>query len=258
MNRAMIIAAAALLACGSSGNAALSKTFSYGAPQTPDSTQQAAANSAQGTLADTSTFSASPDPSRGTEVIGFADSLSLLALGAPSFGVAAEGVRGELRAGDASACATLSGATVTFSNCTQDVQGFSVVYSGSITAGAGKVSWSTSGTSLGTESSVSFDIAHHQSGSLQVTASKITGNALADYGGTLSGQGASESFAFGTALVMDLTYQTAPTPCVTGGSLEVKRVWTQKPNGASGAGYADAGLKLTWTGCNAVQAAHSM
>ena len=31
-------------------------------------------------------------------------------------------------------------------------------------------------------------------------------------------------------------------------------LWTQKP---SGAGFADAGVKLAWTGCNAFQVAHS-
>jgi hypothetical protein len=37
----------------------------------------------------------------------------------------------------------------------------------------------------------------------------------------------------------------------------VKRVWTKRPNGASGGVFADAGVKLAWIGCGAVQIAHS-
>ena len=90
-----------------------------------------------------------------------------------------------------------------------------------------------------------------------MTASKITGNATSDFGGTVSGQGQSIGFGVATAAVVDLTYQTTPSCCVTGGTVEVKRVWTQKPQGATGPQFADLGVKLTWSGCNAFQVAHS-
>jgi hypothetical protein len=56
--------------------------------------------------------------------------------------------------------------------------------------------------------------------------------------------------------VVDLTWQPSPF-CVTSGSVEVKRVWTDKPQGATGPAFADVGVKLTWSGCNAFQVAHS-
>ncbi len=94
----------------------------------------------------------------------------------------------------------------------------------------------------------------HQSGSIAVTATKISGKALSEFAGTVTNRGQSVSFGLATAALMDLTYQSSPTSCVTGGTLEVKRVWTQKPSGVSGAD--DAAVKLSWTGCNAVQIAH--
>ena len=60
-----------------------------------------------------------------------------------------------------------------------------------------------------------------------------------------------------TAALVDLTYQSAPSFCITNGSVEVKRVWTQKPQGASGPQFNDAAVKLSWTACNAVQVSHS-
>ena len=43
----------------------------------------------------------------------------------------------------------------------------------------------------------------------------------------------------------------------TAGNLEVKRVWTQRPAGATGKEFADVAVKLNWTGCNAFTVAHS-
>src|SRR5438105_603883 len=55
---AAALATLALAACGGgAGNAALSKTFNYGAPQAPSTAEQTAASSAQSTtVSSTSTF----------------------------------------------------------------------------------------------------------------------------------------------------------------------------------------------------------
>lgn len=260
MKKAILTSMAVLAACGGSGsNAALSRSFNYGTPQAPDSSQQAAASSAQSSLSEAASFSTSPNATAGAVVIGFADGLAALALGDASFGLAPRGAgtRGSLREADISACATLTGSTVTFSNCSQSYAGFSESFSGTVSSVAGAVSWNISGTVSGSANGVSVNVAYHQSGNLAVTASKITGSALSDFGGSVSGQGVSVSYGFSTAVVIDLTYQTAPQSCVTGGTVEVKRVWTQKPNGVSGTAYDDAGVKLTWTGCNVVEVAHS-
>src|SRR6266851_5584303 len=114
------VCAALLAACGGSGNAALSKSFTYGAAVAPNSNESAAAASAQGNLSNTTSFSATPDANKGFSIAGFADAMAVLALGNASFGEAPRGslTRGALRAvTDISACATVSGNTVTFTNC---------------------------------------------------------------------------------------------------------------------------------------------
>src|SRR5205823_13506914 len=106
-------------------------------------------------------------------------------------------------------------------------------------------------------SGITFNLSIHQSGNIAVTATTIKGNAVSDFGGTVSGQGQTVSFGLATAVIADLTYQSTPSYCVTGGTVEVKRVWTQKPQGASGAAFADLALKLSWTGCDQFTVAHS-
>ena len=46
--------------------------------------------------------------------------------------------------------------------------------------------------------------------------------------------------------------------CVTAGTVEVKRVWSERPYGATGPDFADVAVKLTWTGCNTVTKQHSI
>jgi hypothetical protein len=106
---------------------------------------------------------------------------------------------------------------------------------------------------------VTFNISHHQAGSFALTATKITGNSTSEFGGSISGQGQNINFGLATAAIVDLSYQTSPSFCVTSGSVEVKRVWTQKPSGASGAAFADGAVKLSWapgTGCGTLTVAH--
>ena len=133
------------------------------------------------------------------------------------------------------------------------------VFGYQVTVSANTVSWNISGGVSGTDSAtgVSVNVTHHQSGSLTVTATKVTGDAVSGISGSVSTQGQTVNFGVDSALLVDLTYQGSPF-CVTAGTVEVKRVWTVKPNGASGPPFVDAAVKLTWTGCNApVQVAHS-
>ena len=246
---------------GSGGNAALSKSFSYGPAAAPSASEQSAANSAQSSLTDTASFSSSPDAARGAAVVVFADALAAVALGSAS-GPLPHPQSGEIQrairaAADFSACATLSGGTVTFKNCSQSEGGYTVTLDGTISSSGGAVSWNMTGGFSGTQNNTTAKIDLHQAGAMTVTASTLNGHATSDFGGNVSGQGQNVSFGFASAVLVDLTWQSAPSSCVTGGSVEVRRVWTQKPSGASGPAFNDAAVKLTWTGCNAVQIAHS-
>ena len=253
------VCAALLAACGSSGNAALSKTFNYAPPQPASTSEQAAGSSAQATVADTAAFSGAPDAARGVEIAGLALSLASEALGDATFGMAPSGAvhRALTRAATFDTCATVAAGTVTFKDCVDGEAGFEVKLNGSITATAGNVSWGLTATFAGTGTDGSLNITMHHTGDITVSSSKISGNAASDFGGSVSAQGQNVSFGFAVATLLDLSYQTAPTSCITSGSVEVRRVWTQKPNGASGAGFNDAGIKLLWSACDSLQVAHS-
>jgi hypothetical protein len=97
------------------------------------------------------------------------------------------------------------------------------------------------------------------SGTLSVTATTAKGHENMEW---RSGQPATGigPGSLAQALDLDVTYdQSCTQPCgingvesscpspIIGGSLEAKRVWTQKPSGTS---VADHAAKLTWTGCN--------
>ncbi|HEY6909341.1 MAG TPA: hypothetical protein VI356_08230 [Myxococcales bacterium] len=257
----LVFPAVALLAgCGSSGNAALSKTFSYGAPQAPSAAEQAAATSAQSSLSDAAAFSAAPDGTRGSSVVAFVDQLASAALGAAPVGIAAPApaaTRAMVSSAFTSDCTKVAGDTVTFTNCVETDSGFTLTLSGSITANAGTVSWNISGGFSGSNTGVSINLTVHQAGSMTVTASTIKGHGTSDFAGNASGNGQSASFGLSTAAVVDLAYQAAPAYCVTSGTMEVKRVWTERPQGATGPDFADAGVKLSWTGCETYTVAHS-
>lgn len=246
------------LACGGNGtNAALSRTFSYGSPQPATGAESSAATSAQASLSSAASFSATPSASSAAAVLGFAAVLSDAALGSSGFAMPRGGPSGALRqAADFSACTTVVGDTVTFTNCSDSSTGFAMNLNGSITASAGKVSWSIAGSFSGSQNGETFNIDIHEAGSFTITATQVTGSATYDIGGSISAQGASASFGLSAATIVDLTYQTSPGFCVTSGTVEVKRVWTAKPQGASG--LADAGVKIAWSACNGpVTVAHS-
>ncbi|TMA28164.1 MAG: hypothetical protein E6J78_07245 [Deltaproteobacteria bacterium] len=259
-------AAMFLAACGGGGNAALSRNFAYGSAQTPTSSDQTAASTATTNLSAASSFSSSPSATSGASVVDFAMVLGSLAFGSSGVPVRLPGdvtISSALRsAADLSSCGTVSGNTVTFNNCTDSSAGTSITINGSITATANSVTWNISGSFSGTETSstgqtINFNFNLHEAGSLTVTSTKVTGNATADFGGSVSSQGQTINFGIATAALVDVTYQGGQTPCITSGSVEVKRVWTQRPAAASGAQYDDVGVKLVWSACNTFTVAHS-
>ena len=261
MKRVLLLPLVLLASCGNDGNAALSKTFNYGQPQAPTTAETSAASSAQSSVTATASFSGSPTADNGAAIAGAALSIAGAALGDAAVGVAdPQATKGLLiRAATAGfdTCATVSAGKVTFNNCTDTEQGFSVTLNGSITATAGHVTWAISAGFSGTQNNVSFNISMNHTGDITVTDTTLKGNAASEFSGSVSGNGQSASFGFAVAVLFDLTYQTAPQACVTSGSVEVRRVWTAKPQGATGPEFADLGVKLTWTGCNTFQVAHS-
>jgi hypothetical protein len=256
---AAAVAFLALVSCGGGGNAALSKNFNYGAPQAPSTAEQSAATSAQGTVSTSSSFGSSPSGTAASSIVGMADQLATSAFGGAALGAAGltqedPHLRRALRTAVTDACTTVTATSVTFTNCQDTQSGYSFTLNGTVSASNGTITWDIHGSFAGTNQGYAIALGLHQSGTLAVTSTTVKGKSLSEISGNVSGNGQSVSFGVDTAAMIDLTYD--PT-CITSGTIEVKRVWSEKPNGASGPDFADVAVKLSWTGCNTVQAQHS-
>jgi hypothetical protein len=268
----------ALAACGgnSGGNAAAGKTFSYGAPQGVDPT--AASSVATNAL----TVKTAPDTT-GVQVLAGGASSGLLPASGVSLIAAGPEQQRALAAGRSAAlsqlgptavtsfdnqatCVTSSATQVAMTGCTITIVDVSmtakVQVDGSLAydAALGKLNWDLTLVSNMTFSSMTpagtATVRFHESGALTVTDTTIKGDLLAELGMNASAQGQSVSLGVDEAVILDVTYAGTPA-CVTGGTLEAKRVWTQRPSGASGLQYADVGAKVTWTGCGQATAVYS-
>jgi hypothetical protein len=261
------LAAVTAFACGGGskhapgGNAALGKSFTYGAPQAPTAAEQTAADTAQADLASAAAFGGAPDATQGLALSEFAGAVASAALGATPLALAVAKPSppspGPSLA-DTAACATVGPTSITFRNCLVADAGFNMTLDGTISFTATTTTWDMVSSFAGTQGASAYNVAIHDAGSFATTGSRITGTATEDYGGSVSASGQTLSFGISTAAVVDVTYQSTPAACITGGSIEVRRVWTQKPPGASGGAFADSGVKLTWTGCGSLQVSHSL
>ncbi len=110
------------------------------------------------------------------------------------------------------------------------------------------------GTITVSTGSVSFRL--HESGTLTITDSTVTGNMLLEVSMKVTSGGQSASVGYSEALVLNLTYQQDPL-CITNGTLEAKRVWSNR-GGAPKTSLPDAAAKVTWTGCGVGTIARSV
>jgi hypothetical protein len=270
----------ALAACGgdSGGNAAVGKSFTY-ASATPYSTSSLDYQ-LSGTLAVGSAAEATS-----SAVVGNADGLTSSLLGSSSIGLAttpaqrnalATGARAAVRqlmaasAGEFSyqfdnpGCVTTTATSVTMNGCTVTSSytgsGYSetskVQVDGSLSYDPtkGTVTWGFTvrdGMSFSySGQSGSATAALHESGTLTVTATTIQGQMLAEANVSGSTPQASVSLAVSESVDIDVTYADAAT-CptrVTGGTLEAKRVWTDR-GGMPVSELPDEAAMVTWTGC---------
>lgn len=263
--KATVAFASLLLAScgGGGGNAALSKTFNYGAMTAPSPAEQTAATSAQGTVSSTSSFGTSPDATKATSIVGLADDMAASALGSTPIAMGGftqdPALSRAMRTAAITDCTTVSStqtsATVTFTNCSEVASGVTINLNGTVTATHDTVTWDIQGSFSGTNQGVTVNVNLTQSGKLTVNATTVIGDATSSISGSASGNGQSVSLRLDTAASVNLNYAN---DCVTSGTIEVKRVWAQRPTGATAADLPDAAVKLTWTGCNTVQVQHPL
>lgn len=99
--------------------------------------------------------------------------------------------------------------------------------------------------------------AQHGVGDFTATATTLRGSFLNQTSGRGMGNGKSVDLALDESLDMDLTYQADTSPsCVTGGTLETKRIWVLRPAGLS-VDTSDKAAQVTFNGCNTAVAAHA-
>jgi len=264
-----VLTAACSGGAGSGGNAAETKTFKYGAPS-PASSDQAAALSAQLSLGTTSSLDASGAQSL-ADFSGVTE--ALLGTGAPSLLRAASPARQALVAGKAAAageltsttgdvfdepaCVTVTQTSVSMKACTITIDDPAtsttgkVHVDGSLSVSNGTLTWDLTMSANIVSSGITETARVHEDGTLTVTPTTIKGKMLDELSATVTANGFSQSEGVAESLTIDVTYQSSPPPpCVTGGTLEAKRVWTQRPAGYTTTELPDKAAKVTWTGCD--------
>lgn len=132
---------------------------------------------------------------------------------------------------------------------------------GTFTRGLTSVTWNASVTMSmrfdDPEGDIAVSVGNHMSGDVAVTEVEadlwsIAGFARSDASASASGQGHSVSMAFSHNVDLDLLYQPS-IDCVVDGTLELKRIWAQRPQGATSADLPDVGVMFDWNGCGSVQ-----
>lgn len=253
--------------------------LTWGPAQQPTFAEQDAAATAQATLQGSLAFAASTEPSAGA--MGLADQLvaslggSMPTVGGPGDvkQLAGEGRAGALAfdtGGMDPACVTTTLTSATWSGCviemtetdpyTGDTTWMRVTVSGTLGSSAGVTRWDIAETfamtmTSGGQQLVAASGTAKLLGELAVTDSTIVG-----YGGSIlditqSYMGFTMSAGLANTFNANLQYQADPF-CITGGSLQVHQVWTQRPMGAPPAMYPDQGWLFSWSGCGVFTVAH--
>ena len=262
-------------ACGgtssSHGNAAASKTFTYGAATTATAAQAAAL---QGSVTGATAVQAAPgataaeglaDFSGVTDALLGSSGASLAAAGASPALVRAVASRAAVTAAttttggfDNPSCAVVTATGVTMRGCTITIVNGTttekISADGSMTLSNSNqtLTWDLSvGVNLvDTAMGLAETVSAHESGTLTVTATTIKGSMLAELDAAASYAGQTQSMGVDESLTIDVTYDPAClTGGVTGGTIEAKRVWTVLPAGATGPQYQNVAAKVEWTGC---------
>lgn len=263
-NRWLSLAAAlSLSACGGNGkeeprgNQAAGTPFTYGASQPASAEQAASMGSAVGSM---ESLGAAPGAAG---ALGSSDTGSVAdaAIGPSAVGSTGLSLSGPVTF-DVPACATVTPTSATFSACrvtlSQTVGGNTISAVMTLSGSASRAASGQGGTwdlNLGVDfnmtgqQSMAGSVRTHRAGSVEVTATTARGSATAENTVTATLNGQTVSAAYDESLAFDLTHSATCATRVTGGTLEAKRVWVTRPNGATPAQLPDEAVKITWTAC---------
>jgi len=161
------------------------------------------------------------------------------------------------------ACVSVAPGAITFSNCTQTstdpVSGTETLtvdgtISRTVAGGSATAAWDVRVRLSSTDGDFAMDVASHYSGAFHLTAATLAGHSRTDAVVNVSVPGTAVSAEVTHLADYDLLFAADPF-CVTGGTLEVRRVWTRRPAMGDPAQMQDQGVKLTWLGCGLVNVA---
>lgn len=269
-------ACAALAACGGDdGVDPAAVHFTYGAPvaATVGSSEQYAAEDGSLLLSDGATLRAAGDATAAEIASGslpmIPDDMASYVFDGGMVGMAPGGVDVKRVAGalagnsfdraalgdgfDDPGCVTASPGEVRYTSCvlTMPEQGMAMAVNGTFGRAGDVVSWDVTMTVTMTDVDFTMTSGNHLHGSITFGASTIVGQARSDQSVNAHVQGQSVRAGATTIADLDLEYVAGPF-CVTGGTLELRRVWTRRPTGATSADLPDQGVKFTWQGCGQV------
>lgn len=268
----LLALAAACGGGGSEGNAAVGRTFSYGPVTAASTSQQAALQQAtQGalalrTVADPSSAQALSDGSdMTTALLGTSSGIGLFVapttpqraalVAAGDVGRRALSTMPAGESFDNPGCVTTTATSFTLRGCSLVVSDsgtqMTITADGTASLLAGTLTWDFRVGLTMSGSGYSGNASARRHGSLTATASTLAGEILTEVSGSVSGGGRSESLGVSESVQLDLTYSTSPD-CITGGTIEAKRVWTQRPSGTSSAELPDGAARAAWSGCGIV------
>lgn len=163
---------------------------------------------------------------------------------------------------DDPSCVTVAPGVITYRGCretTADQGGTSTVtVDGTLTRtvvpGTATATWDVRVGVVASGTGSTMTVQSHLTGSFTLGASTLVGSSRNDTTVTMSMQGMSVRAAVTHLGDYDLQFQADPF-CVTGGTLEVRRVWTERPPMADPSEMMDRAVKFTWEGCGIVTVA---
>ncbi|BDG09264.1 hypothetical protein [Anaeromyxobacter paludicola] len=274
---AMVVAVAALAACGSSssstpatndGSAAKAATFNYDTGQAASPTQTAVVDSAMSGLAALRSGGVATAPGDTGEITtgllgstGIDFSLPVNASQTAALQKVGQALTtsGSTYGFNDDSCVQVASdqSSVKFTNCTVTITNASTntnltgTVNGSfvLTAATDTLTWTLTVNVKGNDENLTgIDITYSRAGNLTVTASTVKGDFGQGLYGGLTHNGTAYTFSVGESVIIDLTYANG---CVTSGTLEAKRVWATRPVGADASklDLTDKAVKITWTGC---------
>ena len=272
---ALVALLAGLVACGGGDKKVdpASRTFQYGTATLPASNELAAAQEGEGSTSDGAALQASAavDPAAaGSSIMSLPDAMAAAAWSSTT--LAREATRrqrthppqggppaGTVAGFDDPGCVAFAPGLITYTACTVTLDTIVVRTDGRITGTGPTLAWDLDVRMTDADPQYSMTITVDATGALTFGAGDVTGRARSDTHAIFSGTaGPSVRLGYTTLADLDLDFVRDPF-CVTGGTLELRRIWTERPLGApTGGEYADQGILFSWQGCGTVLVARSL